>query len=214
MRFALLRVAETDALGHWALTAEFSASGVDPAALATAQDFAAAAETLARYAAAERLAPAASQATDVAGEARFSDLASGLYLVTADTAVAGGWEYRCAPFLLALPGLNAAGDGWVYDAAALPKLSRRALPNPPAPGPQPDPDPEPEPTKTPEPTPEPTETPAPSDVPQPTPEPEKPSPDGEKLPQTGQLRWPVPVLALLGIALTAAGLACRRRRDE
>lgn len=188
MRFALYRAAELDGLGHWALTAEFAPSGADLGALSAAQDLAAAA---------------------------FSGLAPGLYLVTADAAVSGGWEYRCAPALLALPALNADGESWDYDAAALPKLERSALPDPPAPVPEPTPAPTPSPQPPPEPTETPVPSPEPSESPTPTPAPTgKPSGADETLPQTGQLRWPVPVLAVLGLALAAAGIGCRRRRDE
>ena len=34
------------------------------------------------------------------------------------------------------------------------------------------------------------------------------------LPQTGQLNWPIPVLALTGCVLVLVGLACRRKNDH
>ena len=54
---------------------------------------------------------------------------------------------------------------------------------------------------------------APKNLPGPEPEPTEPTPpptdpdtpDGPDLPQTGQLNWPVPVLAVLGMLLVAAG---------
>ena len=215
MRFALYRAAELDGLGHWALTAEFAPSGADLGALNAAQDLAAAADAFARFVSAEHLVPCAAETTDAQGAAAFSGLVPGLYLVTADAAVSGGWEYRCAPALLALPALGSDGASWDYDAAALPKIERSALPDPPAPVPEPTPAP----TPSPQPPPEPTEAPVPSPEPSVTPTPTpartgKPSGADETLPQTGQLRWPVPVLAVLGLALAAAGIGCRRRRDE
>lgn len=49
-------------------------------------------------------------------------------------------------------------------------------------------------------------------APQPSPTPCPPS--GSKLPQTGQLNWPVPVLVLLGLGLFSAGwLLCLGKRD-
>ena len=42
------------------------------------------------------------------------------------------------------------------------------------------------------------------------PEDDVPAAPGEKLPQTGQLWWPVPALLCAGLALTAAGLLRRR----
>ena len=50
--------------------------------------------------------------------------------------------------------------------------------------------------------PEPSESPAPS----------KPPDEPEKLPQTGQLWWPVPLLICAGLILVAVGLIIRRRR--
>lgn len=44
--------------------------------------------------------------------------------------------------------------------------------------------------------------------------PVKPSPKPGDLPDTGMLQWPVPVLALAGVALLGAGLLlCRRKND-
>ncbi len=50
----------------------------------------------------------------------------------------------------------------------------------------------------------------PTDPPPTKPSPTKPSPN---LPQTGQLWWPVPVLACGGLALFSIGLALNRRRE-
>ena len=47
--------------------------------------------------------------------------------------------------------------------------------------------------------------------------PQPPKPDRPSLPQTGQLNWPIPVLAALGMGLAAVGLVLRRhgkRRDR
>ena len=38
-------------------------------------------------------------------------------------------------------------------------------------------------------------------------------PDGPKLPQTGQLNWPVPVLAVSGIAMFTLGFLLRKKED-
>ena len=42
----------------------------------------------------------------------------------------------------------------------------------------------------------------------------KPTPDPGDLPDTGMLQWPVPALALAGVALLAAGLRLCRRKDD
>lgn len=66
---------------------------------------------------------------------------------------------------------------------------------------------EPEPTPTPTVPAEQTVTPAPTEAPSPTPglNSGTGSGNGEKLPQTGQLLWPVPILVLAGIVLVALG---------
>ena len=47
------------------------------------------------------------------------------------------------------------------------------------------------------------------------PEPEVPDEsDGPGIPQTGQMNWPVPVLAVLGLVFLAAGWMWSRRHDE
>ena len=66
-------------------------------------------------------------------------------------------------------------------------------------------------TPSPEPSPTPTPSPAPSPTPVPTPTP--PVPDEPKLPQTGQMWWPVPVLLAAGIVLFAAGLLLVRQEE-
>lgn len=54
----------------------------------------------------------------------------------------------------------------------------------------------------------------PPDTPTPPPAPTDDTPSSPTLPQTGQLWWPVPLLALAGLLLTAAGAAVRRRGAE
>ena len=106
------------------------------------------------------------------GNATFSDLTFGLYLVVQKTA-ASGYE-KTAPFLVSVPYLYA--DEYQYDVTSQPKtdLEREVKPTaPPSPG------------------------------------------GGKKLPQTGQLWWPVPVLACAGLGCIAVGLFRRREaRDE
>lgn len=122
------------------------------------------------------------------GNVRFENLRVGLYLFTQTEASAG--EKKITPFLLSVPSGN---QGLVdseslrrsYAVVAAPKAGYSAPPpSPPVTAPP----------VTPSPTPSPT----------PTPPPRTP------LPQTGQLWWPVPVMALLGIALLALGIGMRR----
>lgn len=112
------------------------------------------------------------------GNATFSDLTFGLYLVVQKTA-ASGYE-KTAPFLVSVPYLYA--DKYQYDVTSQPKTDLvREVP-----------------TKPTSPTTKPTT-----------------SGGGKKLPQTGQLWWPVPVLACAGLGCIAVGLFRRwEARDE
>ena len=107
------------------------------------------------------------------GNATFSDLTFGLYLVVQKTAASGYGKTK--PFLVSLPYLY-EGE-YQYDVASQPKtdLEREVKPtSPPSSG-----------------------------------------GGGGKLPQTGQLWWPVPVLACAGLGCIAVGLLRRREaKDE
>ena len=110
------------------------------------------------------------------GNATFSDLTFGLYLVVQKTAASG--YKKTAPFLVSVPYLD---DGaYVYAVASDPKteLEREVKPTTPT-------------------------------------TPHSSSGSGGKLAQTGQLWWPVPVLACAGLGCIAVGLFRRREaRDE
>ena len=107
------------------------------------------------------------------GNATFSNLTFGLYLVVQKTAASGYGKTK--PFLVSLPYLY-EGE-YQYDVASQPKtdLEREVKPTaPPSSG-----------------------------------------GGGGKLPQTGQLWWPVPVLACAGLGCIAVGLLRRREaKDE
>lgn len=153
------------------------------------------------------------------GVAEFGDLEVGLYLVVQTTAAE---NYNVVnPFLVSVP-IQENGS-YVYDVDALPKVGTAAK-------------------KTPEPpdTPDTPDTPDEPDTPDTPVAPGPDNPDGwvlgdhgEKnypnpdnpnghvmgahgLPQTGQLNWPIPVLAVTGVVLVAAGIKLKKgnRRDE
>lgn len=136
-------------------------------------------EALARKAAENKL-PAAI-ATVRNGVARFAGLEAGLYLVTQKEPCTGYSPIK--PFLLSLP--VEENGRLLYDISASPKVS-----------------PEPENTDPSLPTVGPDET-----VPETTVPPATVPPGIEPtLPQTGQLNWPVPVMAVAGTLLL--GLGC------
>ena len=123
------------------------------------------------------------------GNATFSDLTFGLYLVVQETAASG--YGKTAPFLVSVPYLYA--DEYQYDVTSQPKTDlKREVPTKPT-------GPTTKPTKPTDPTTKPTTS----------------SGGGKKLPQTGQLWWPVPVLACAGLGCIAVGLFRRwEARDE
>lgn len=151
------------------------------------------------------------------GVAEFGDLEVGLYLVVQTTAAE---NYNVInPFLVSVP-IQENGS-YVYDVDALPKVGTAAK-------------------KTPEPPDKPDEE-TPNTPAAPGPDnpdgwvlgahgekiylnPEAPSPDNPNgyvmgahgLPQTGQLNWPIPVLAVTGVVLVAAGIKLKKetRKDE
>lgn len=114
------------------------------------------------------------------GTASFTDLKLGLYLLVQNQPAEG--YYAVNPFLVAVPAKE--GEAYFYDVNATPKMGQLVK--------------APEETKTEETKPE--EQP---DVPPVTPVP------APTLPQTGQLNWPVPVLAILGLLLFAIGWVLR-----
>ena len=123
------------------------------------------------------------------GNETFSDLTFGLYLVVQKTAASG--YGKTAPFLVSVPYLYA--DEYQYDVTSQPKTDlEREVPTKPT-------GPTTKPTKPTDPTTKPTTS----------------SGGGKKLPQTGQLWWPVPVLACAGLGCIAVGLFRRwEARDE
>lgn len=160
------------------------------------------------------------------GAAEFGDLEVGLYLVVQTTAAE---NYNVInPFLVSVP-IQENGS-YVYDVDALPKVGTAAKKTPEPPDTPDTPD-----------TPDKPEEENPNTPVAPGPDnpdgwvlgangekiylnPEAPSPDNPNghvmgahgLPQTGQLNWPIPVLAVTGAVLVAAGIKLKKgtRKDE
>lgn len=160
------------------------------------------------------------------GAAEFGDLEVGLYLVVQATAAE---NYNVInPFLVSVP-IQENGS-YVYDVDALPKVGTAAKKTPEPPDTPDTPD-----------TPDKPEEENPNTPAAPGPDnpdgwvlgangekiylnPEAPSPDNPNghvmgahgLPQTGQLNWPIPVLAVTGVVLVAVGIKLKKgtRKDE
>ena len=177
---------------------------MDLSDLSTAGKLAQAALDLERWAGEKEIAPLTQQNTDSSGSVSFTSLAQGLYLVGGVTHQQGSHRYQSAPCLISLPSWDGSTGVWELNVTAFPKLERRGIS-----GGDPTPTPtEPDTPLPPDPEDQPVDPVEPPDTP-PTP------PVGpEKLPQTGQLKWPVPVLAALGMLLLLAGsILMRRERD-
>lgn len=163
------------------------------------------------------------------GAAEFGDLEVGLYLVVQTTAAE---NYNVInPFLVSVP-IQENGS-YVYDVDALPKVGTAAKKTPEPPDTPDTPDTPDIPDKPDEENPNTPAAPGPDN-----PDgwvlgangeriylnPEAPSPDNPNghvmgahgLPQTGQLNWPIPVLAVTGVVLVAAGIKLKKgtRKDE
>lgn len=163
------------------------------------------------------------------GAAEFGDLEVGLYLVVQTTAAE---NYNVInPFLVSVP-IQENGS-YVYDVDALPKVGTAAKKTPEPPDKPDTPDTPDTPDKPDEEKPNTPVAPGPDN-----PDgwvlgahgekiyrnPEAPSPDNPNgyvmgahgLPQTGQLNWPIPVLAVTGVVLVAAGIKLKKgtRKDE
>ena len=233
MRFSLYRVATVAESGYYTLTADYAASGTDVNGVTDAGGWRAAAASLAAWTAEHRVAALAQATSDAQGEATFAALTPGLYLVGETRLVAGRQQYIGGAFLVALPGITDAGV-WFYDVTAIEKVEEKPY-KPPTPPDTTKPGETTEPTGTtasgatgttaPEETtipgevtgttePEETTTPGGSTEPGETTEPGTTTAPGGDLPQTGQLKWPVPVMFGLGVLLSTIGILLRRRDDD
>lgn len=114
------------------------------------------------------------------GTVSFTGMKTGLYLIVQKSAAEG--YHDVSPFLVSIP--MQSGDKWVYEVDASPKVELTDVQSPAQP-----------------------ETPTQSETPtqQRSPGASSSGSVGAKLPQTGQLNWPVPVLAVAGILLYAFG---------
>lgn len=137
---------------------------------------------------------AAQQNVDEEGYADFTKLPQGLYLVM-QTEASHGYE-AIKPFLVSIPLPD--GDSWIYDVDATPKVGATIPDTPVSPG-----------------TPDNPVSPGNPDNPVSPENPDNPvspsNPDKPVLPQTGQLNWPVPVLACSGVLLFAVGWVLNRQ---
>lgn len=163
------------------------------------------------------ISPIAVSISDESGIAKFENIEEGIYLVD----IADSEEYLVDAFLV--EALLYVDGEYHFDVEASPKMEYVPVPTEPEVSTTPEPEvsttPEPEVSTTPEPevstTPELTPNSNGSQSTN-TPAATIPVEPGGKLPQTGQLKWPVPVLAISGVTLMVLGYAdyCLHRKDD
>lgn len=128
--------------------------------------------------------------TNKYGKLTFSNLKPGLYLVARTQVAPANQEYIIDPYLVTLPIIE---DGEVFkDIEVDEKFAHIDRPRP-------------------SPTPSASPTPESSPVPTPTVTPKTPK---AKLPQTGQLNWPIPILIAMGLSLILLGGWLQRKSDH
>ena len=129
IEFQIYYVAEVSAYGEYTLTGDFRD---DPVTLDQPDQagWRALAAALDGYVARDQRQPLAKGTTDSSGKVVFNGLERGLYLVTWQKHTTGGYTYTPEPFLVGVPGLDAADD-WIYDVTAAPKYDRDREPDSP-----------------------------------------------------------------------------------
>lgn len=216
--------------GSFQATLLFQDSGFDAGRLDS--DMAAA---LAQFASENALTGVAMKIDDTA-TAAFSQLELGVYLLVQQEAASG--YALAAPFLVTVP--MQEDGGYVYEVDASPKVVPVPVPsNEPGPDPSTSPSTSPQPSTEPstqpstqpsiepstqpsaQPSTEPSTGPSTEPSTQPSTSPSQfptvsldPGTPGGKLPNTGQLNWPIPVLAVLGMLLFGFGWYQWQKRRE
>lgn len=234
---ALYRVAELkleSGVFLWSYTEDYALCGISTAGLENNAN----AQALARYTEDQSIS-GTEMTLDSEGAADFAGLSAGLYLLVQTTPQSG--YRRIAPLLLPLPFYSEPDGIYLYHVTAAPKTTSPPSPGPVPPGttvptvpdlPEGDDEPDEEPKEDPDNPQEPPDNepdeqgPLTEDNPPPPAVDEQPE-DGTVpatdqtkeepsavLPNTGQLWWPVPVLAICGLLLLLLSCILLKRRAE
>ena len=124
--FALYRVADISASGTFTLAGDFRSYPVSLENL-TSSGWRALAQTLSAYVYRDGLRPLAREQTNRYGEARFSRLSTGLYLLIGEQYRDGSYIYTPEPMLVSLPGKS--GERWDYQVEANCKFDSDKIPS-------------------------------------------------------------------------------------
>ncbi len=121
---SLYMVAALDEEAQYRLAEPFSSYPISIETLPETTDWQALAATVEAYALADSVAPVQTARTDADGKVCFFGLTPGIYLASRVEAKREETTYRFAAFLIAVPGVSAAGS-WEYDLAAAPKFEKQ-----------------------------------------------------------------------------------------
>lgn len=114
--FKLYKAAEVSKYCEFTLSDKFNKYSLSLVNL-DADGWRALAQTMAGYAASDEIAPDEAMKTDSSGKASFTELDTGLYLVTGSSYRSGNYTYTPAPFLVCLPNYG-ENNTWQYDVTA------------------------------------------------------------------------------------------------
>lgn len=214
MTYRVYRIADVDAAGNYTVTDAIKAAypnvNTDYTKF-TAQNWVDYSATMANNLRGGNIAAADSKTTDTQGRLVFDSgrLSAGIYLVVGDSVRIGTNTWTTMPFVVSLPNRTTVGGSWTYNVTATPKL--QVTPDgtitPPPVGNVPPP-------VVNVPPPEYIDTTPPGQVlgvtRTPEPGPDVPEVTGtvlgaSRLPQTGLLWWPVPVMFFAGSAMLLYG---------
>ena len=179
----------------FASTADFADVGVDFNALDTASASKEAASLLANHAK-EKGYEGLKGSTDASGRLTYGNVKMGVHLLIPQNPPGVEGYYPVDPILVALPFLNAQGNAWKYAVNVYPKLEEEESTTAPV-----------------------EETTIPDEsTTLPTDQSGQGTGKNPDLPQTGLLRWPVPVLSSAGVILFGLGWADvnlkKRKKDD
>lgn len=149
VEFSIYRILSLETDGTFSVEADFDAFfdgvAVDDVLKMSTSELNTLIEELQEYIEAQEITALGVDTTDRSGEAKFTDLPFGWYLVL-ETAAPSNVIERSANFLVEIPMTNPTGTGWIYDVTAYPKNRTRTTPWTPDPSPTPTPDPRPTPS--------------------------------------------------------------------
>ena len=126
IEISIYHVADFTISGEFVLRGDFASYPIDVKTVKTQLEWNKIASTLDAYTKADKLVPTAKATTDKDGNAVFSNLKVGLYLVIGCRAeyAEGYCDYNT--FLISVPGLD-ENEEWIYDVVAKPKISHHEI---------------------------------------------------------------------------------------